>query len=320
MSGRRSLRRLASIAVAIAGIVALVLLVRSVGPAALLAQLGRAKPWIVPLLLLELVRIGTETAGLAALCGRDARRITAFDWLRFHLVANAACIVMPGGRAISEGIKITRLSPVLGAGRAVAVVAIGHACTMISLAILSFAALPFALARSHPLAVAAVIHAAACIAGAFALVAALRRGLVPGVVARWLGRTEPVVEDVRREMHAHVAIPGRALAAKVANRLAQAAQFGILLVVFGSGGVGAAFAANVVGLVGSVIGELSPAQVGGTDGAMLFAAESLGIGAAAAIAIATVSRIVQLAGAGLAILAWPRPRTNDELAPAAKAA
>ncbi len=299
---RARLRTVARLVFTAAGVAATIVLVRHVGLDTIGALLRAALPWIPLLLALEAFRIWTEIAATFVLCGADATRLDRAQWLRFHLVANAALVILPGGRAVSEGVKIARLAPVLGPGRAAALVSVQHAATLLAIAAFT---LPVALlVRSSPvLAGAFVVQGALCLGGAVGLQLAMRHAIVPRVVTRWLGPTEPVVDEVRATARALPWIPMGALGAKLANRLAQLAQIAILLRAFGGAtGVEAAFVASGVNLVGSALGELSPAQVGGTEGAFAMAAGLLGIGVGAALAIATILRRVQLAWSGVGIV------------------
>lgn len=299
---RRHARTVARIVFTFAGVAATLLLVRHVGIDAIASLLRSALPWIPVLLALEAFRIWTEATATIGLCGADATRLDRMQWIRLHLIANTALVILPGGRAVSEGVKIARLAPVLGPGRAAAIVSVQHVATLLSIA--AFTLPVAALVRSSPLvAWALVVQGALCLAGAVGLQLAMRHAIVPRVVARWLGPTEPVVDEVKATARALPWLPMGALAAKLANRLAQVAQLAILLRALGGAeGLGSAFVASGVNLVGSAVGELSPAQVGGTEGAFAMAAGALGITVGAGIAIATLLRLVQLAWSGVGIV------------------
>ncbi|MBI2393906.1 MAG: hypothetical protein HYV09_30320 [Deltaproteobacteria bacterium] len=270
-------------------LVAIVLLVRHAGSDAFVASLRRALPWMPLLLALEGVRIGADLISLRSLCGADARRWPLRAWIGLHLEANAALVVLPGGRAVSEGMKVARLSPLVGRGRATALVATQHAATMLTIA-LACALGALAARRVAPvLALAMAIHAGVTLAGAAALRVSLARAKVPRFLA---GAT---LDELRAAARALPFLPRAAFAAKLVNRAAQLAQLAILLHVVGAAtGALTACIATGVTLLGGLLGELSLAQIGCTDAAFVAATSALSLGVGGALAIASLARFVQL--------------------------
>ncbi len=288
---------IARVVFALAGVAAVVLLVRQVGLRALGALLVHALPWMPLLLVLEAGRIISETYGTRATFGGDADRLDVMSWFRMHLVANAALVVLPAGRAICEGIKIASLSRAYGAPRAAGFVTVQHSMTMLALALISIpcAIASYAITGASLITYAILAHLALCALGAFALQVAARRAVVPKIAAKWFVHSPGAVTIYRDTVRSLPWIAPRTLAGKVGNRVLQAMQFGIVLHAVGTETSSArAFLANGVNLVGSALGEFMPAQVGAIDGSFALAAKALVISVAMAMAVANLARIVQL--------------------------
>ncbi len=295
--------------IAALSVVALVLLVRHVGAEPFFAALSRALPLLPLLLVLEGVRIAADVFALRSLYGADAERLPAREWIRLHLEANAACVVLPGGRAVSEGMKVARLGPVLGRGRTAALVAVQHAVNMLTIALVGLIA-ALAAGRSI-LGVAILIHAGVTLCGAIVLRLSLQRAVLPQRIAGWVGASPAILADLRLTASTNRLFPSRAVAAKFVNRLAQVAQFGVLLSAVGAtSSTLRAFLASGVSLLGGVLGELSLAQVGCTDGAFALSASTLSISVGSAIAIASLSRVVQLAWSAIGSALSLAPKVN----------
>ncbi|MGZ3417223.1 MAG: hypothetical protein ACXVEE_05115 [Polyangiales bacterium] len=251
-------------------------------------------PWVPVLFVLEGVRIASDAVALRAICGASAEAMSLREWARLHLAANAALVVLPGGRAVSEGMKIARLRPLIGGGRAAAIVATLHVTTLLGIAIVSFAAALMAVS-APALSFGLAAHGAMCLALALSLRAALSRAKVPAVVNRWLGGA--VVDDLRTESRALPFVPRTAMAAKLVNCGAQAIQFAIVL-----GSVSGGVLASGVTLLGGIVSDLSIASIGATDGAFALAAPALSLAVPSALVVAGVARLVSLSWSAIGAL------------------
>ncbi|MBI2390611.1 MAG: flippase-like domain-containing protein [Deltaproteobacteria bacterium] len=279
--------------------VAVVLLVRQIGLRALLSLVTRALPWMPALLALELVRIVAETIGtraIAVAADDGARRLDWGAWFRMHLVANAALVVLPAGRTICEGIKMASISAATSAPRAAGIVVVQHAMTLLALAVISVPCAIAAWTLGAPvIALAVSAHALLCGIGMVGMIVAARHAKIPAFAARWFVHAPDALVTFRETVRAAPWVAPGAFGAKLLNRVVQAVQYGILLVAVGGGGSAArAFHADGVNLVGSALGEFMPAQVGAMDGSFAYAATSLGVTVAMAMAIATLARLTQL--------------------------
>lgn len=303
---------------AIAGAAAVVLLIRRVGARDLATLALRALPWIPLLMLLEGGRILSETFGTRAICAEERRQIDLATWFRMHLVANSALVMLPAGRAICEGIKISSMSKTYGSPRAAAYVVMQHSMTLLALGLISLpcAVASFLASGASLLTIAIVIHAALCGVGAIAVQIAARKAIVPKFARKWFVHSEGALDIFRHAARAIPAIPIATLVGKLGNRVLQAVQFGVILYALGAGATSErAFLADGVNLVGSALGELLPAQIGAMDGTFALASKALAITIATAMAIANLSRLVQLgwsaAGAMLPVIVPERPRQSS---------
>lgn len=319
-SGRDLARVVGQLVFAIAGVLAVVVLIRQVGLSTLLAIVRGALPWMPLLLVLEALRIFGETVGTRAVAhhAMHEREALSFGaWLRMHLVANATLIVLPAGRAICEGVKVVSIAAIVGAPRAAGIVAIQHGMNLAALAAIS---VPCALAAwvldAKVVALAVGAHAIACALGAVGIVVASRKAVIPRFASRWFVHAPDALSTFRRTVADLPAFVPTAFAGKLLNRLLQAVQFGVLLVaVEGSVSAARTFLADGVNLVGSALGELIPAQVGTIDGAFAYAAPQLSITVAMGVGIATLARLVQLAWSAVGalipvIVPQPAPRPS----------
>jgi hypothetical protein len=276
--------------------VAIALAIHHLGVDTFLAAVRRVLPWIPVLLLLEAVRIGADALALAALCGGRARSIGMRDWIALHLRSNAALVVLPAGRAVSEGMKVARLRPVLGGGAALSVVVSLHTVTLATIALVSLGGAWAALSVGvRWLASAMVLHAAIATAGAIGLGIAIRKAVVPRKIRRWLGVEDVAVEDLRAAAALLPWVPLGTLGAKLVNRGAQIAQLGILIAALGvTSGPLVGFLASGAMMLGGALPDVSFASLGATDGAMVLAAPALSLDLAGALAVASLARAVSL--------------------------
>ena len=262
------------------------------GSAHFTRSLRALAPWLPALILLELTRVGADLLALRALVGPDARRLAWGEWVRIHLMAQAALVVLPAGRALSEGLKMARFSPLWGAARATALLATLHTTTLASIALVALLATVAAWHLSASLvAVPLALHALFCLTGAIGLRLALERAIVPQAVARWLGDAAPAAGELRREARSLPRFPRSSLGFKLVNRLAQALQFSLLTA--GRGGLAGAVLASATSTLGGAF-DLSVASVGPADAALAAIAPALSIEVAGMLAALATLRVAQL--------------------------
>jgi hypothetical protein len=253
---------------AVAGTLAVLALIRSVGLGPLLQLLRRGLPVLPWLVTIELARIALEASCTWFLCGEHARRISRATWVRTHAVAFAASVILPAGRATSEAIKATMLAPHLGGARAAAVGVMHQTVSLYGLVVVSIPCTAAALARGLPL---------------------------PRFLRRRLALAQAVA-GFREATRAIAWLPPGPILSKLANRALQVLQYGVLLhAVSGTTTTARACLAQGVNLVGSALGDLVPAQVGATDGAFALAAPALSVKVGDGVAIAMLIHVMHVA-------------------------
>jgi hypothetical protein len=282
------------VALTLAALAALALGLRAAGEGEAFGQALRGlAPCVPALILIELGRVGADLLALRGLAGPGGRLLSWGEWVGLHLVAQAALVVLPAGRAFSETLKIARLGPRLGGARAAAVVATLHTATLGSIALVAVAAAGVAWRLGVPLvALPLGIHAAVCLVGALGLRMALRRAIVPRAVAGWLGGAEVMAGDLRREAGRLPRWPWAPLGFKLGNRAAQIAQFSLLI---GAGWrtLGGSVLAAAMSTLGGAF-DLSVASVGTSDAALAAVAPALALGVASMLAAVAALRVAQL--------------------------
>ena len=296
---RRSRRKaLIHGAFAIVGLGALALLVRSVGPAALVAALRSSARWLPVLLALEVGRVAMEALASRSLSARVRDRVSVAQLARVHVISFAVCNVMPAGRAAGEAVKAALLSRFVGAPEAAAIGTGNQAAALLGAAVV---ALPCAIAAawmtgSSPLTWALVAFALATTAVTVAFQIACRRPDIGGALVRRFTRMEQAPAVFQDAIDRIPLVPVAATAAAVGSRVLLALELAILLHAFsGSAGLGRTLLALGVSMVGGAVGDFVPGQLGASDGAFALAAPALGISRADGVAVAMTLHVVQIA-------------------------
>jgi hypothetical protein len=287
---------------AVVGLVAMALLVRSVGPSALVTALRSSARWLPLLFALELGRVATEIWATRSLSAAVRARVPFVELTRAHVLGYAIASVMPAGRAAGEALKAAMLSRFVGAPEAAAVGAANQSSAMLGGAL---AAIPCVIAAYSLTGTSALTGSLAVftvvslfIVAAFQI--ACRRRDVGGALIRKITK----MEESSTSFEAAIGrIPPVPLVATIAA-LASRALFTIELVVLlhataGVMGFGRTWLTLGVSLVGGAIGDMVPGQLGASDGAFALAAGTLGITAADGVAIAMTQHVVQLAWGAL---------------------
>jgi Lysylphosphatidylglycerol synthase TM region len=293
--GRAQVMTALRVGLGLAGVGALVWLVRDVGPSALYAALRSAATWLPLAALLEGARIGCDCVATRLAYGERARSIPIARLVRAHLIGYAVGSVAPAPRAANEATKAALLMRYAGGPAATAVATTNQAVTLIAAGLVS---IPCAWAAyrdggASVLTAALVVHAVVLTGTGTAIRAAARaRGL-----GGWLGRRFRRIErdtaafhDAARE--APLLPPGPILAMS-AGRVVQMAQYGVLAHAVGVE-ITAERALLVQGvyLVSIAVGVLVPGQVGVNEGAFTLLANPLGTTTANAMALSLLNRVL----------------------------
>ena len=258
--------------------------------------------------------VATDMVAARSLLGEAMGSIPLVTWVRSAMLAYASTVVLPAGRAAGEAVRTTALAPTIGFGRATGVCSRLQACVLASNAGISLviAAVVYAHHSSDGLALALLGNASGCSALSFVVFAAARSERV----ARWLKARFPRLAQARDVVPMASGGSGdlRAIAACLVGRVIEATQYGVVLHAIGGRATPAsALTAQGIHLVGAAAGDLVPNQMGVSEGAYRLFTQALDLGAARALSIALVVRIVQLTLTGVlfrpsrqAILRQPR--------------
>ncbi|MFT3768812.1 MAG: lysylphosphatidylglycerol synthase domain-containing protein [Minicystis sp.] len=304
-AGRR--KTLIHAAFALVGAVAIALLVRSVGPAALLAALRASARWLPVLFALELGRVAMEVLATCSLSARVRRRVSVAQLARIHVVSYAVSNVMPAGRAAGEAVKAAMLSRFIGAPEAAAIGTGNQAAAMLGGAL---AAVPCAIAAlvltgGSLLTFALAGFAIASVLVVLAFQLACRRHDIGGALVRRFTKMEQATAAFQEALDRIPLLPGLASAASVGSRALFAVELAVLLyAASGSTSFGRTILALGVSLVGGAVGDMVPGQLGASDGAFALAAPTLGITVADGVAMAMTLHVVQIVWG---VLGWTVP-------------
>jgi uncharacterized membrane protein YbhN (UPF0104 family) len=293
-------------------------LINSAGLERVLEAVREAGPWLPAVLLLEIGIVATDMFAARALLGDAMTSVPPTTWLRSAMLAYASTVVLPAGRAAGEAVRTTTLAPAIGFGRATGVCSRLQACVLASNAGISFviAAVVFSRHASNVLALALLGNAVGCsVLSVVVFTAARSERVAKWLKARFKGLAQS--RDVV-PLASGAAGDARAIAACLVGRILEASQYGVVLHAIGGRATPAsALTAQGIHLVGAAAGDLVPNQMGITEGAYRLFTQALELGAARALSIALVVRIVQLTLTGacfvLAAAMLRQPRSIEDV-------
>ncbi len=302
------------IALAVAGIVVVVAIVRHVGVDAIVETLRPALKWLPVLCALELVRMACETLASRLAYGSLASRIPRATLFRAHVIGQSLASLAPAPRVVNETIKVGLLAPYVGAAAATSVGFINQAATLIAVGLFSIpcGVAILALGGASVWFWAAALHAAVLVTSGLALQAATRAD-APG---RWLAKKFPSLAARADAFRAHASETGLWAAgptsALMLGRCVQVVQYGVAARAVGIDvGVLGAMSVEGVNLIASAVGVLVPGGLGTTDGAFTLAADLLGTTVARATSMALLMRCMQIVwvpiGSVVALVGPPGP-------------
>ena len=282
----------------VAGVVVVVLLVRSAGKEALLEALLPTLPWLPALLALDLLRIGADAHATLLAYGDRGAAIPRARLLRAQLVANAVTYLAPAGRTAAEATKAAMLARFTSWPEATAAAALMQALALFGGAVIS---IPCVIASAMILGptdrITLFIGAQAI--GVFGTGLAVRfasrsRGIT-NFLGRKIRRVEAAADDFHRTSVESSLVPPKPLVSVTIGRTFQVAQYAILAHAVGVDvTLGRALLAQGVNMVALAVGVLVPGQIGATDGAFALAADALHTTLPRALAIALVAHVLQV--------------------------
>jgi hypothetical protein len=293
-------------------------LIRGVGFGRVVEVLRENWQWVPVVAACEVLFVSSDLLALRILYGDAARRIPTLAWVRAMAVAYASTILLPAGRAAGEAARAATLAPKVGAANSVAVGTRLQGCFLIGNAVVSSLIVTVLLTQSALGSLVPLLagNAAVCAALGTGLLLLLANGRFAEFIKRRLRRFETAKDEgTLRPGPRPIAL---AVAACTVGRLCQTVEYGVALhAVGGHANLVTAFATQGTLLVGAMIGDLVPGQVGVTEGAFRAFAETLGLGAdpARALTIALIGRVAQLSLAVVCVVTAvvvPRSRPAAE--------
>jgi hypothetical protein len=281
---------------ALIGLIALGAVAHFAGAHSVATTLVASLPWLPLLFVIEGLRIPLEMLVTRRLLGARAREVPLGSLLRAQLVFYAVSICAPGGRLVAEASKASLIGAHVGGMRAAAVATASQAgslCADALAALLGLVAV-FLLSGWSWVTLSLVGFAAASLAASLLLAHVTRRPLPERITSRLGGFgvfLRSLAEAARTERMLRPDIVGLLLIA----RLCQAVFFGAGLAVVGLAATPiAALAALAFVMVGSLVGEVIPAQLGATDAALLALAPVLNAATAPLATLGVLFHAAQL--------------------------
>jgi hypothetical protein len=296
------------------GIAGIVVVARWVGAREVASTL-RASVAVLPMLIaLEGARIPVEALATRVLLGTERDRVPGRVLLSTQFYWYALTVAMPGGRPVAEAWKATRLAPYCGSARAAAVAAACQAASFAADALIATAsAVACYLIAGWTLLTYLIVLVAVLAVGAALILAALSRSERVARLVGSIAQLRGFASTFREAARTQSMFDPRAVLLMLLARGLQIALFARLLDVTGvSASALMALVLQALNMLGSLAGDLVPAQLGTTDAAFTFAAGPLSAEPSAMAAIAIFFHAAQLAWvmlAGIAAL-WTLARAS----------
>lgn len=304
----------------VAGVALLTVLIYGVGPALVWQTISAAGPFLIPVVLFDAGWFAAELASHRVLLQETARNIPMVTFVRTSLSSYALLILVPLGRAAAEVARAASFSKYVTGPTAASAATNVQAASLIANCL---ASIPCALAVAltagvtHLLFVFTLVNCLLTGLGGLALLLVLRHSRVGARLARAFPRMVPAGATLDDAFRLHPGALGKAVFFAFLGRLSQTGQYGVMLAAVGGGwSLPGALISQGIHLVGALVGDLVPNQLGVQEGAFRLFAETIGFAQepARAISIALVARVsmVILASATLIGLTLLRPTANDK--------
>lgn len=284
----------------IAGLVALVIVVRSVGLDRIVSTLIGAAVWMPGVVAADLTFFCCETMAYRAVLGPGAAQIPPRRFVSASLLYYCVMVLAPLGRVGAEVARAATFTPYVGGGRATAAASHMQAGVLLAnffITVPCWIAVSMAVGVTHPLAWLLLINGVGT--GALGLVTMLL--LRRSKAGAWLGQRFPRLKKLGADLDEATAVPHHDLWRTVGwcslARLAQLAQYAVLLGAIGASiSLSGSLVAMGVHLVGAGFGDVVPNQVGVLEGAYHVFADAIGLSGdpARAVSIALLARISQI--------------------------
>lgn len=291
-----------SVVLAAGGIAVIVWFLRTTSADAVRDAAHRLAAWLPVVFALEGARIAAEAVGTRALYGLRRDRLPTGALLRAQVIGYSLAFYMPAGRTTAEAVKATLLARFSTPARAAAVAAANQSLALLGLAIAALACLAGAALLPGTERLVGALATIGAITGALAIAIRLATLYVRG---RWLQRFAPrlgsLLDAARLEIPRLV--PAVPLAMFVVSRAFQLASIAVLLFALGADvSIATVLAAGGINLVGAVLGDMVPGQLGTTDATFTMSASVVGLSGASGLSMALAIHVVQLTWMALGLL------------------
>ncbi len=308
-------RRWLSLLFALGGLTAIVWLAADIGTDRLLAAARELAGYWPVVLGLEGARIATDAAVVRTLYGERGSHLDWRGLAHASLVAYPVNLLLPAGRLGAEALRAALLRREVGLPRVASAAVLQQALPLLCQSIIAIPVAVVALVVWGPtwLSGLVALQAVTAIALSTTLLFAMRRPAVGALVERLSVRLGAATTEVQADLRV-IGLPRRALLLSALSRLCLGAQVVVLALAVGvpRGFVGGLLTLGVH-LVGLALGDLIPAQLGATDGALAFGAEPLGAPAASLVVVSLMFHASQLVWAAIgaaAALRLPQHRAS----------
>jgi len=305
------------------GIALLAYVIRTVGPARILATLIGASVFMPLIIAGDLAFFICETFAYRAVLGPKVDSIPSGFFARTALLYYCVMVLAPLGRMGAEIARAAALSSHVGAGPVTAAATNMQGGVLLANCFVSVPALVAVIhvvGIDHPLSWLLTINAVGT--GVLGLVTLLivRKSRIGG----WLGRRIPRLAALGADLDASAVVDRSRLVRSVAfcfaARLAQIAQYAALLAAVGATvTLGGSLVAFGVHLAGAAFGDLVPNQIGIMEGAYQIFADAIGMAddPARAVSIALLSRVSQIviASTSMFVMAFSKAGTAPSTTP-----
>ncbi|HHH28310.1 MAG TPA: hypothetical protein ENK57_08195 [Polyangiaceae bacterium] len=293
------------------GLTAIGWLVSEIGVERLLTAARGLAPWLPVVFALEGARWLADAGATWRLYGARRRSGSPSRLVVASFAAYPVTLLFPAGRVAGEVLKAASMRHDVGLGRAAAAAVTMQALPLLAGAVVSLPCITVAWLSwgASWLTGAIALQAMTALALGGAVLWASSRPVVGRLARRVSEQLGAATDDVQRALTEEAVPMAPAFVLAVASRALLAAQIVLLAHAVGvSGGLSGGLLTVGLHFVGQAAGDLVPAQLGATDGALVLGSEALGASSAGLVAAGLSFHASQLLWAGIGAVIGVRLR------------
>jgi hypothetical protein len=300
------------------GVVAM--LVHQSGPALVWAAITKAPAFFLAVFALEFALAGAESWAVVLLYGEPRHKIPPREVWRVSLFVYSLISILPFGRAAGEASRATMFARYVGVPTAAAAALRAQALSLLGN---TFISVPCGIAvylLMGPSLLLAGIGAHFLLTGLLGggILLATRHGKMASRVGKLFRRDEGWGTEVDDELAKRHSVTAPMVWICLARLIRIVQRVALLAAVGAPATLFAAFGADAINLVASMIGDVIPSQVGVTEAGYAMAAKGLSLTESEGIAMALLVHVAQILWVGIGFLSPLLATTTPE--PAARAA